>query len=157
AEDVHAIACIKESRGRIGTYTDGSSAQALLWKVRLGAYPSGKPAGGFSFSGLPPYTKRGSQSGGGGPPGAARTHGLTSLYAAKGFCALPNIRALSLSPDGATVLVTSDLGRPWSGPLSAFAVTTGQALFTLPHYAASAAFSPDGKRIASGGQDAVVK
>jgi len=150
-------------------YTDGSTAYQLSWKVRTISWPDGKVIGDISLTGSPPPKIKstiGIGSGSGEPPYAEFARWVFSQVEHPDFIYLDNgITSLAISPDGRIAAIGTSIASMLVDPdyqakIILIDPLNLQIISTLEGHkgmVSTLAFSPDGKILASGGFDQIIR
>lgn len=167
-ESVHSIICSLETRRQVGVYTDASAAFQLTLRIKVLTWPEGTVVFSKTVeSGMPPKTKIGFGGGYGSyPAGSSINEWILGLFDHPDFLYFPdeNIYSVAISPDGrqAALGISPPSSQSSTVQTSRIVLVDLQNLQTILEWDAhkgspyDVAFSPDGKVIASVGNDSSV-
>ncbi len=167
--DVKAVACVRASRQRIFSYTDGAPGYQLTWNVRLISMPDGEVIGSNTFRGdRPPAIKYGIGAEYGRSPIDQLNQWIYEHLTSKSFFYTGDrVSELAFSPNGQMLAAGKGLrynvtyeGSSFDMPISVWNVATGENLHTLSGHTNEVmwfSISPDGKLLASCSSDKTLK
>jgi len=163
ASEVQTLVCIRESRKKVGTYTDGDPGYQLQWEVRLVQWSDGQVLDTATFVGGDPPVTKPEKSGPEYGNRPARRELVQWLFPRVGheavlFAGDNSVNGV-FSPDG-TLFATGSCATRDSkqvfciaGEIRLWDIETMQIVRTLEghtDFVSNVAFSPDGTLLASG-------
>lgn len=166
ADETKTVICIQQNREKTGSYTDGEPAYRLTWSVRAVTWPEGEVVASKNLTGgNPGYFKDGPGPGYGNSPSNELFEWLAQNITSQDvFFIGENVTAVTYSPDGARLIAGNGRrynvtysGSVFPAKIVVLDVATGDVLHTFnghKDWIKDLVVSPDGKLLASSGQDA---